>query len=142
DHSICFLSFSFQFLPPLLALHSFPTRRSSDLEHVSSGCSYHQAYLLATLDSLKENTELLDVATSLLAAIATNREVLNLWREEYRFLNDQLSKEDYKQEYSLLVKSVCDGLWFAKLFDFGHIDSDDEQKIIGHLLDLLEEDQL
>src|SRR5699024_4413460 len=116
-------------------VHVIESFRNLIDEHVRSGCSYHQAYLLATLDSLKKNSELLDVATSLLAAIATNREVLDLWREEYQFLNDQLSKEEYKAEYSLLVKAVCDGLWFSKLFDFGHIDSDDAQKVISHLLE-------
>src|SRR5690625_5233185 len=111
-------------------------------KHVASGNTYHKAYLMATLDSLKEHSKLQHITTSLLAAISTNREILDLWKEEYNYLNKKLSKERYKPEYSLLVKSVCDGLWFSRLFDFGHINHDDEQVIISYLLDLLEEEQL
>lgn len=121
-------------------LHVIEFFRTLIEKHVTAGYSYHEAYLLGTLDSLNENKKLLDVTTSLLAAISANREVLNLWREEYIDLNQKLSEEDYKLEYTILVKSVCDGLWFSKLFDFGNIDHNDEQKVISYLLDLLKED--
>lgn len=119
-----------------LNLHVLENFRKLIEKHVATGSSYHEAYILATLDSLKKD----DVTTSLLASISTNRELLNLWREEYKYINEKLSKEDYKIEYSLLVKSVCHGLWFSDLFHFEQIDHDDKQKLINYLFDLLKED--
>ncbi|GIO25339.1 TetR/AcrR family transcriptional regulator [Oceanobacillus sp. J11TS1] len=118
-------------------LHVIAGFRKLIEKHVADGYSYHEAYLITTLDSLKKDSTLMGITTSLLASISTNRELLNLWREEYKYLNEKLSEEDYKLEYSLLVKSVCDGLWYSKLFEFGHIDQDDEQKVIDYLLELL-----
>lgn len=108
-------------------------------EYADKGYTYHRAYLYATLEMIRERTDLFDITTSLLAAIATNHDVLNLWREEYNFLNDKFSREDYPQEYTLLVKSVCDGLWFSKLFHFDHMSKQDEQTVITYLLDLIDE---
>src|SRR5690625_6900620 len=104
-------------------------------KHVETRYTYHETYLLDTLDTLNEKTILFDITTSLLAAIATNRDVLNIWRDEYIFLNQQFSKEDYPQEYTVLVKTVCDGLWFSNLFSFHHTDQQDERKMIHYLLD-------
>lgn len=106
-------------------------------QHATLGNSYHEAYLLATLDTLEEDSILRNLTTSLLAAISTNREILNLWREEYKYFQQRLAEEKYKPEYSVLVKSVCDGLWFSKLFQFEHISSEDEHLVIGYLLDVL-----
>lgn len=113
--------------------------RSYIENYVDKGHSYHTAYLKATLQMVKERTNLFDITTSLLAAIATNRDVLDLWREEYKFLNDKFSQEDYPLEHTLLVKSVCDGLWFAKLFEFNHMTHQDEQTVITYLLKLIDE---
>src|SRR5690625_1325193 len=123
-------------------LHVTKSFRNLIEKHAVFRHSYHEAYLLATLDTIKENSILLDITTSLLAAISTNKEVFNLWREEYKYLNINLSQENYKIEYSLLVKSVCDGLWFSQLFDFGHIDHKDQEKIVGYLLDLFKKGSL
>lgn len=119
-------------------IHVIKSFRELIEKHAALGHTYHEAYLLGTLDSVKERSIIFDITTSLLAAIATNREVLDLWKEEYAFINEKLSKEDYKLEYSLLVKSVCDGIWFANLFNFGHLDHNDEQTVIHYLLELLE----
>src|SRR5699024_1007386 len=108
-------------------------------ENVDKGYTYHKAYLHATLEMVSERTNLFDITTSLLAAIATNHDVLNLWREEYNFLNKKFAQEDYSREYTLLVKSVCDGLWFSKLFHFNHMSHQDEQVVISYLLDLIGE---
>lgn len=108
-------------------------------ENVDKGYSYHKAYLQATLEMVSERTSLFDITTSLLAAIATNHDVLDLWREEYKFLNDKFSQEDYPHTYTLLVKSVCDGLWFSKLFHFDHMNHEDEQEVISYILNLIDE---
>lgn len=110
-------------------------------KHLIKKKTYHEAYLLATLDTLQGN-EKFNITTSLLAAIATNPEALDLWREEYDYLNEKLTEEHYKTEYSLLVKTVCDGLWFAKLFGFRHVNEEDGHIIIAYLIKLLEEGEM
>lgn len=125
-----------------LNVHVIKNFRTLIDKHVALENSYHEAYLLATLDTLQENVMPFDITTSLLAAIAMNREVLDLWRAEYKYLHEQLSHEKYPPEYSLFVKSICDGLWFSKLFGFEHIDQNDEKRVIEYVLWLLKEGEL
>ncbi|HLS59548.1 MAG TPA: TetR/AcrR family transcriptional regulator [Virgibacillus sp.] len=103
------------------------------------GCSYHQAYLRAISKSLRDD-HYLNVSTSMLAAISNNQNILALWREEYQIIKENLFKEDVREEYTLLILTTCDGIWFSRLFDLTHIDTKEEQRLITYLLDLLEDD--
>src|SRR5690625_7159150 len=80
------------------------------------GCSYHQAYLRAISKSLRDD-HYLNVSTSMLAAISNNQNILALWREEYQIIKENLFKEDVREEYTLLILTTCDGIWFSRLFD-------------------------
>lgn len=119
-------------------MHVIKEFRSLIEYHVHRGHTYHDAYLLGTLDTVKERLILFDITASLLAAITNNREVLNLWRAEYDFLDGKFLQEHYPEEHTLLVKAVCDGLWFSKLFDLAHMNHEDEIKLIGYIQNLLE----
>lgn len=101
--------------------------------YLEKGLSFHEAYLRASLDTLTEE-EMLQITTSLLAAITSNPKVLQLWKEEYMYFNSEMNKEGLALEYTLLVKTVCDGLWFSKLFGFDEIPYDDAKKVIHYLL--------
>lgn len=107
-------------------------------QEVADGSTYHQAYLRATLESLKD-ANYLNISTSMLAAISNTPNILVLWREEYQMIQDNLSKENVRPEYTLLVQTSCEGIWFSKLFNMTHIDTKDEHLLITFLLDLLED---
>src|SRR5690625_6904745 len=66
-------------------------------DELKEGMSYHQAYLRATLRSLRE-INYINISTSMLAAISNNRDILQLWREEYEVINDKLTKENYPRD--------------------------------------------
>ncbi|MFD0713444.1 TetR/AcrR family transcriptional regulator [Paenibacillus sp. GCM10027626] len=109
------------------------------LEHeVKAGRTFHQAYLYATLNSLRD-AKYLNVNTSLLAAVSNNRDILAMWKEEYKDYRRRFSAERCKPEVSLLIQTVCDGLWYSKLFDLSALDLEKEQQLLEYLLVLLEE---
>lgn len=113
------------------------------IEHFrSKKYSYHEAYLLATVQSFHESeAELLNMSTSILAAISNDKKILQLWQTEYERLNELLRKETYKLEHSLLVKTVCDGLWFSKMFQFTAIDENELETLAHYLLQLFKEER-
>lgn len=120
-------------------IHVIEQFRELIQKEVTAGHSYHEAYLLATLNSLKD-ADYLNVNTSLLAAISNNPAILALWKEEYKTFHEQLTKEQYPPSYSLLVQTVCDGLWFSKMFDLSHFDTKEEQQLIEYVLKLSEDE--
>lgn len=99
--------------------------------------TFHEAYVLATKETLKNKT-ILRITTSLLAALSLNRDLLHIWKEEYAFINEQLQKETYDTQITLLVKSVCDGLWFSALFPFDFMKGQEQQAVLDYLLQLLQ----
>lgn len=121
--------------------HIIASYRALIEQHTTPDNTYHEAYLLATLDTLEENSILRNLTTSLIAAVSTNTEILSLWREEYKYINQKLTEENYKPEHTILVKSVCDGLWFSKLFTFEHISREDGELAIQYVLDLISQEE-
>lgn len=109
-------------------------------KEISSGYSYHEAYLLATLTSLKDSRNL-NINTVLLAAITNDRDIIDLWKEEFKDIQKKLTKEKYKPEYSLLIQATCDGIWYSKLFNITYSEIDEEERLINYLLELLRKDQ-
>lgn len=106
-------------------------------DELKEGMSYHQAYLRATLRSLRE-INYINISTSMLAAISNNRDILQLWREEYEVINDKLTKENYPREHTLMVHAICDGIWFSNLFNMPHIGEQDAERLVAYMLDVLE----
>lgn len=104
---------------------------------LATGASYPKAYLLASLSSLQD-TEYLNISTSLLAAISNNHTILDLWKEDYSQVKENFNHSQIRRELCLLIQATCDGLWFSRLFSMTHIDADEEQKIIMELLHQLE----
>src|SRR5699024_7682391 len=93
-------------------------------DEFKEGMSYHQAYLRATLRSLRE-INYINIS-------------LQLWREEYEVINDKLTKENYPREHTLMVHAICDGIWFSNLFNMPHIGAQDAERLVAYMLDVLE----
>ncbi|MCR8658696.1 TetR/AcrR family transcriptional regulator [Paenibacillus endoradicis] len=108
------------------------------IEHeLVTGASYPKAYLLASLKSLQD-TEYLNISTSLLAAISNNHAVLDLWKEDYQKIKENFNKAKIRNELSLLIQATCDGIWFSRVLKMTYIDAAEGEKIIMELLRQLE----
>lgn len=108
-------------------------------KEVSAGHFYHEAYLLATLSSLKD-PNFLNINTSLLAAVTNDKDVLALWRQAFQDIYQKFSEENYQSVHTSLVQATCDGLWYLKLFQITELDIKKEEQLIYYLLKLLRED--
>lgn len=100
--------------------------------------SYHEAYVHATKQTLEEK-EMTQITASLLAALSLNRGLLHIWQAEYDYIQDALKCEEVDPVVTMLVKTVCDGLWFGALFPFEFMDKEEEMEIIDYLLERLRE---
>lgn len=117
--------------------HSF---REMIEDYVAEGMSYHKAYVFATERTIL-NKEITLITTSLLAAVSSDRSILDIWVEEYDYLAEKLAGEVYSRSLTLLVKAVCDGLWFAALFPFEFMDDNERVDVLHHLVFQLEEEE-
>ena len=103
------------------------------MTYVQAGESFHAAYVLATTYTL-ENKSILQITTSLLAALSINRDLLYIWQEEYQFIQQALANEAMERTTTLLIKAVCDGLWFSALFPFQFMSEKEQKEILSYLL--------
>lgn len=113
--------------------HAAKDFRKLVMTYVETGESFHAAYVLATKYTL-DNQSILQITTSLLAALSINRDLLYIWQEEYIFIQKALEKETIDRTTTLLVKAVCDGLWFSALFPFQFMSEIEQKEILSYLL--------
>lgn len=109
-------------------------------DYVAKGMSYHKAYVFATEATIL-NKDITLITTSLLAAVSSDRDILDIWVREYEFLAEKLGSERYSRDVTLLVKAVCDGLWFAALFPFEFMDDNERVDVLHQLIFKLEEEE-
>ncbi|WCN36347.1 TetR/AcrR family transcriptional regulator [Aneurinibacillus uraniidurans] len=99
--------------------------------------AFIRAYASATLTDLSD-CNYLDTNTGILAAMATNHELLSAWRDVYEEWGRALRQEDVKPELALIVRLVCDGLWFSKMFALDPLTPEEQQSVMQYLFEKIE----
>ncbi|MFD0960390.1 TetR/AcrR family transcriptional regulator [Paenibacillus chungangensis] len=97
-------------------------------EEMEATGSYVHSFAKASFKQLNDPDEI-SMNASMLAAIANYKELLSAWSEEYAAFRQNAAGEKVAIEKSLIVRLVCDGLMFSKMF---HLDppSEEEQRLI------------
>jgi len=102
--------------------------------------SYTKSYLLATLRQL-EGYGPYNASSSMLAAIATNMELIQLWDEDYQQFRIEMAKEGLPLEVGLIVRLVADGFLYSRLFNSDPLSQEEGRKVIQYLLDLIDKEK-
>ncbi|WP_018922858.1 TetR/AcrR family transcriptional regulator [Salsuginibacillus kocurii] len=102
--------------------------------------SYNRAYLNGSLKELN-GPDTLNIKNSILAALATNQDLLAPWEEEYSRLKNVMGQENVPSELTAIIRLVSDGLWFAKMFDLEPVDLSEQERIKSYLFHLLEQEE-
>ncbi|WP_400162499.1 TetR/AcrR family transcriptional regulator [Brevibacillus sp. TJ4] len=118
------------------SLHVFQKRL--DEEYAKTG-SYVQAYASASFTQI-DDPEDYCADSSLLAAIANYREVLAMWEDDYRLLREKMAEEHIPLEKGLIVRLVCDGLLFSRMFDLDPLSREEQSRVLAQLQAMLRED--
>jgi len=101
--------------------------------------SFIQAYAQATLNDL-EHPQSLNLDTSLLAAIGNNHDLLHPWQEQYEKWDKQIRNGGENVDLSLIIRFVCDGLWFSKMFGLQPVEKERQDRMMKYLFTLLEKE--
>ncbi|MFZ4453996.1 TetR/AcrR family transcriptional regulator [Salibacterium aidingense] len=102
--------------------------------------SYNKAYLNGSLKELN-GPEVLNVSTSLLAAAATNRELIKPWNEKYQEIDDKMKQDGVSEELAQIVRLVSDGLWFANMFDLLPLSEQEQENIKTYIFEWIEKEK-
>ncbi len=92
-----------------------------------------RAYVRTTFDSSSQEREM---SAGLLAAIATNPELLEPLRARYREWQASVEGDGIDPALASVIRLAADGLWFAELFDLAPPDQELRAKIFQTLLKL------
>ncbi|GIP37177.1 TetR family transcriptional regulator [Paenibacillus sp. J31TS4] len=95
--------------------------------------SFSRAYARATLHQLADK-EFLQLNASLLAAIGSSPGVLSAWAREYDWIAGRLEAEQPHEEDALILRLVCDGLWFSRMFGLSPVTEVQQEKLLSRLL--------
>ncbi|SFP90981.1 TetR/AcrR family transcriptional regulator [Salibacterium halotolerans] len=90
--------------------------------------SYNKAYLKGSIEELNA-PKMLNVSNSLLAAIATNPELIQPWRQSYEEMDEKMKQEGISEELSSIIRLVSDGLWFANMFDLQPLSKQEQENV-------------
>ncbi|SFM12041.1 TetR/AcrR family transcriptional regulator [Salibacterium qingdaonense] len=102
--------------------------------------SYNKAYLKGSMKELN-SSDLLNVSNSLLAAIATNPELIQPWNEAYKEMDEKMKQDGVSDELASVVRLVSDGLWFANMFDLQPLSEQEQDHIKHYLFTLIEKEK-
>ncbi|WP_026701995.1 TetR/AcrR family transcriptional regulator [Salibacterium aidingense] len=102
--------------------------------------SYNKAYLDGSLKELN-GPDVLNVSTSLLAAAATNRELIQPWNEKYQDMDAKMKQDGVSDELAQIVRLVSDGLWFANMFDLLPLSEEKQKNIKTYIFELIEKEK-
>ena len=92
-----------------------------------------RAYVRTTFDPSPQEREM---SAGLLAAIATNPELLEPLRSRYREWQASVEDDGLDPALASVIRLAADGLWFAELFDLAPPDQALRTKILHTLLKL------
>ena len=101
--------------------------------------SYTKSYLLATLRQL-EGCGPYNASSSMLAAIATNMEMIQLWDEDYQRFRTEMVKEGLSFEAGMVIRLVADGLLYSRLFNSDPPSQEEGRRVIQFLLDFIDKE--
>ncbi|TVX93845.1 TetR/AcrR family transcriptional regulator [Paenibacillus agilis] len=122
-----------------LNIHVITCFRNMIEAELESGIPYSQAYLQATIKTSADPDFLL-VNSSLIAAVSNNSDFLNLWAEEYERFHQAWEQEGLSKEKSVVLRTLCDGLWFSSMFQLYPVANVDQQIVFDYMMKLLREE--
>ncbi|MBD8497212.1 TetR/AcrR family transcriptional regulator [Paenibacillus arenosi] len=122
-----------------LNIHVIACFRNMIESELESGMPYSQAYLQATMKASADPDFLL-VNSSLLAAIANHSDLLNVWAEEYERFQQAWEQEGLSKQKSVVLRTLCDGLWFSSMFQLCPVTKEDQQNVFDYMMKLLWEE--
>ena len=104
---------------------------SIEEERTRNGGNFLRAYIEV---SAEENPEHIQVSSALIAAIASEPDLLQPLKERYRTWQDLAAAAAPSPEAGTLIRLALDGLWMADLFGFAPPAADLRQKLRAMLL--------
>jgi len=91
------------------------------------------AYVLASTD---DDPQELALSAGLLAAIATNSDLLAPWQKQYQIWQKRITQDGIDPVLATIVRLAVDGLWANELFGIAPPNPDLRQQVVKRLLKL------
>ncbi|MCU6709265.1 TetR/AcrR family transcriptional regulator [Paenibacillus sp. J5C_2022] len=107
-------------------------------EEMKTSGSYVQSFAKASFKQLNDPDEI-SMNASMLAAIANYKELLSSWSDEYAVFRHNAAGENAAIEKSLIVRLVCDGLMFSKMFNLDPPSEEEQRLILAELENMMKE---
>lgn len=109
-------------------------------EELENGKSYTYAYLITTLNQM-DMLNNLSTEASMLAAVATKKEFLNMWVDEYERFREKSAADNIPFELAMTIRLVCDGFMFSNLFGIDPLSQEERERVIRYLAAKLKEEE-
>lgn len=106
-------------------------------EELEKNGSYVQSYVRASFNPVNYADDL-SADLSLLAAVANNKELLHMWEPEYERFRQKASEEAIPFEKGMILRLVCDGLLFSKMFNLDPLSNEEQARVLKALLEMIE----
>lgn len=116
-------------------IHGYDRRLDSATKGENRPGEWLRAFVLAT-DWGKTHA---DRTGALLAAAASNPELLDPVRRRYRAWQERLEQEGNDPAMATIIRLAADGLWFADLFGLAPPEGRFREEVIRRMLQLLEQ---
>ena len=116
----------------LMSSIAFALASGSDGEEINSGV-FLSAYVHASTD---DDPQELALSAGLLAAIATNPDLLAPWQQQYQIWQKRITEDGIDPVLATIVRLAVDGLWVNELFGIAPPNPDLRQQVVERLLKL------
>ncbi|WP_186785977.1 TetR/AcrR family transcriptional regulator [Paenibacillus agilis] len=100
--------------------------------------NYAQSYAAATFKQW-DNSNPVRADLSMLAALTNKKELLHLWESEYQTLRQKLNEESISVENGLVIRLLCDGLIFSKMFNIDPLTNEETDSVLQYISRLVQD---